>query len=331
VAVKTWSTPVSGEETRSVPCTLCGAVQTRPHLNCGGFAYVRCVRCGLVRVNPQPSPASIAARYGPGHGKEYLAYERANEAAFLRLQELALADAGFFELERTLLAPGGNVPATEAPGSWVAAIVDSRDPAAAVPAGGAAGFPGVPAPAVLDIGCATGALLAGLKNRGWAAQGVELSEQQAAYCGSRGLDVAAGTVEQRRFPGGRFDAVLASHLIEHLNDPGSFVREVHRILKPGGRFYVTTPNIAGFQARLFGSRWRSAIFDHLYLFSVKTLRSLLETCFSGREPGFTVERVRTWGGLAAGIAPLPVKTFFDKAVKRFGLGDVMILRAVKPA
>ncbi|MDR1144430.1 MAG: class I SAM-dependent methyltransferase [Spirochaetaceae bacterium] len=321
MAVKTWSTPVSGEETLPVPCTLCGTAQTLPRFNCGGFAYVRCVRCGLVRINPQPSPASIAARYGPGHGKEYLAYEQANEAAFLRLQELALADAGFFELERILLAAANNGPAGSA-GVPAAAVTASagNEPA-----------PGARAPAVLDIGCATGALLAGLKNRGWAVQGVELSEQQAAYCRSRGLDVAAGTVEQRRFPGGRFDAALASHLIEHLNDPGSFVREVHRILKPGGRFYVTTPNIAGFQARLFGSRWRSAIFDHLYLFSVKTLRSLLETCFSGKEPGFTVERVRTWGGLAAGTAPRPVKTLFDRAAKRFGFGDVMILRAVKSA
>ncbi|MDR2662131.1 MAG: class I SAM-dependent methyltransferase, partial [Treponema sp.] len=263
MAVKTWSTPVSDEETLSVPCTLCGTTESRPRFSCGGFAYVRCVRCGLVRINPQPSPASIAARYGPGHGKAYLAYEQANEAAFLRLQELALADAGFFELERNLFAPQGGGSAADIP-------------AGAVPADDApVGRPGsrsVRAPAVLDIGCATGALLAKLKDRGWAAEGVELSEPQAAYCRSRGLEVAPGGVEQRRFPGGRFDAVLASHLIEHVNDPGSFVREVHRILKPRGRFYVTTPNIAGFQARLFGSRWRSAIFDHLYLFSVKTLR-----------------------------------------------------------
>jgi 2-polyprenyl-3-methyl-5-hydroxy-6-metoxy-1,4-benzoquinol methylase len=332
MAVKTWSTPVSVEEVRPVPCALCGGVQFRPCFSCTektqagltAFSYVRCRRCGLVQINPQPSPASIAARYGPGHGGEYLAYERANEEAFLRLQELALTDAGFFELEPELLVPANDTAAD-------ATANPAGVSATGVPAAGGYTGPGrsLRAPAVLDTGCATGALLRRLKDRGWAVTGVELSAQQAAYCRSRGLDVSEGTLEQRCFPGERFDAVLASHLIEHLNDPGSFVREAYRVVKPGGRLYVTTPNIAGFQARLFGSRWRSAIFDHLYLFSVKTLRELLENCFRGEGPGFTVERVRTWGGLAAGIVPGPVKALFDRAAKRFGFGDVMILRAVK--
>jgi SAM-dependent methyltransferase len=152
---------------------------------------------------------------------------------------------------------------------------------------------------------------------------VELSGPQAAYCRERGLDVRRGALEEISFPSASFDAVLASHLIEHLNNPGNFVREVGRILKRGGRFYVTTPNIAGLQAKLFRSRWRSAIFDHLYLFSAKTLRALLEGA------GFAVEKTVTWGGLAAGTAPGPVKKIFDSLAKPLGFGDVMILRAVR--
>jgi SAM-dependent methyltransferase len=279
MAVKTWSTPVLEEEQSSVPCTLCGGEQFLPHFTCtektGSFRYVRCARCGLVQINPQPSPASIAARYGEAHGADYLAYEKANEKAFLRLQELALEDAGFFDTE-----PGR----------------------------------------ALDVGCATGALLHALAGRGWTVTGVELSGPQAAYCRERGLDVRTGALEENSFPPASFDAVLASHLIEHLNNPGNFVREVGRILKRGGRFYVTTPNIAGFQAKLFRSRWRSAIFDHLYLFSAKTLRALLEGA------GFAVEKTVTGGGLAAGTAPGAVKKIFDSLAKPLGFGDVMILR-----
>jgi SAM-dependent methyltransferase len=135
--------------------------------------------------------------------------------------------------------------------------------------------------------------------------------------------VRGTSLEESRFPGASFDLVLASHLIEHLNDPAAFVREAHRVLAPGGYFLVTTPNIAGFQARLFRSRWRSAIFDHLYLFSAKTLSALL------RQSGFAVERIRTWGGLAAGTAPAPVKRLADRAAKRFGAGDVMLIRGKK--
>ena len=47
------------------------------------------------------------------------------------------------------------------------------------------------------------------------------------------------------------------------------------------------------------------------------------------EAGFVIEKIATWGGLAAGTAPAPVKSLFDKAAKRYGFGDVMIIRSVK--
>jgi 2-polyprenyl-3-methyl-5-hydroxy-6-metoxy-1,4-benzoquinol methylase len=178
-------------------------------------------------------------------------------------------------------------------------------------------------PKVLDIGCASGALLEELKKRGWDCTGVEISASQAVYARKRGLTVHSRPLEDCGFPENTFDVILASHLIEHVNDPAALAAGVRRLLIAGGRFFVTTPNIAGFQAKLFGGKWRSAIFDHLYLFSDKTLTSLLE------KNGFRIEKKKTWGGLAAGPAPAPVKRVFDKAAKRFGFGDVMIIRAVK--
>jgi SAM-dependent methyltransferase len=273
--IKTWSTPAGNEKARTIPCALCGNGSFKAHYSCEGFFYVRCDRCGLVQINPQPERAEVTRRYREGSGAEYLAYELKNEAAFLRLQEMALEDAGFEELETGR---------------------------------------------VLDIGCATGALLEKLRNRGWACTGVEISPSNEYARKERGLDVRNLPLEENRFPAASFDAVLASHLIEHLNDPAGFVAEVHRILAPGGCFIVTTPNIAGFQARLFRNHWRSAIFDHLYLFSIKTLSLLLT------HRGFTVDRIRTWGGLAAGTVPAPLKRAADRAAKRFGLGDVMVIR-----
>jgi SAM-dependent methyltransferase len=309
-AVKTWSTPVTGEKQSRIPCALCGggvapdgvipdgvildgAVHSaafEEYLSCEGFSYVRCRGCGLVQMNPQPAPEEVRRRYREGHGGAYLSYELANEASFLRLQELSLAGAGFYGLEQTLLP----VP------------------------------PGTERPRVLDIGCATGALLAKLRERGWDVRGIEISGPQAEYARRvRGLEILELPLEESRLPDRFFRAVLASHLIEHLNNPASFVREAGRVLAPGGRLYVSTPNIAGFQARLFRERWRSAIFDHLYLFSVRTLSALL------RSAGFTVEKIQTWGGLAAGTAPALVKHLADRAAKRFGFGDVMLIRAVK--
>jgi len=186
------------------------------------------------------------------------------------------------------------------------------------------GFDETTRTSVLDIGCATGSLLSHLKIRGWETTGVEINGSQADY-GRRkyNLDIRNLPLEENNFPSGRFNTVLTSHLIEHLNDPASMVREVKRILIYGGSFFITTPNIQGFQAKLFRGRWRSAIFDHLYLFSVKTLTRLLE------DNGFIIEKISTWGGLASGTASAPVKRVFDKAAKRFGFGDVMIIRSRK--
>jgi SAM-dependent methyltransferase len=290
--IKTWSTPAGEEKRRTVPCALCGGNSALgsenetfvPHFSCEGFSYVRCKHCGLVQMNPQPERTGVIRRYREGSGEEYLSYELKNETAFLRLQELALEDAGLEGLERDLRARSAAQPR------------------------------------VLDAGCATGALLEKLRDRGWDTTGVEISPAAEYARKKRALDVRSLPLEENRFPGAGFDMVLASHLIEHLNDPLSFVREVYRILAPGGYFIVTTPNIDGFQARLFRSRWRSAIFDHLYLFSIKTLSRLLT------DQGFVIERVRTWGGLAAGSVPGPLKRAADNAAKRFGFGDVMLIR-----
>ena len=300
--MKTWSMPHPAPQARerweAVPCALCGGNRFRRRLDCGDFFYVACRACGLVQMNPRPSAAEIRRRYGVEYGGAYLAYEQKNEAAFLRLQERALEDAGFYTLEAAVFSQART--RTRAAGA--------REEA----------------PRVLDIGSATGALLAALKARGWDTRGLEIAREEAAYARARGLDVRELTLEEARFESGAFDAVCASHLIEHLSDPASFAAELYRIVRPGGRIYLTTPNIGGFQAKLFRGNWRSAIFDHLYLFSRTTLTALLE------RRGFTPEKTITWGGLAAGTAAAPVKRIADRLAKKLNAGDVMILRAVKP-
>lgn len=286
--IKTWSTPVIHEQKQRVPCILCGSDSFVPALDCEGFSYVRCRVCSLVQQNPQPGREAIEARYGDLSSQAYLEYELANEGAFLTLQQKGLADGGFFELEPDILRQQ------------------------------------VEPPLVLDIGCATGALLEWLRNRGWDCLGVELCGPAADYARKvRNLNIITGTIESAKLSDNSVTVALASHVIEHVNNPKTFVSEIYRCLKVGGYFYITTPNIDGFQARLFGSRWRSAIFDHLYLFSKKTLRALLE------DAGFIVEKTVSWGGLARGTAPGPIKHMADRLAKQFNWGDVVLMRCRK--
>jgi len=255
--VKTWSTPVRTGNSGTISCALCGGLKFKPALKCEGFGFVRCTSCGLVQMNPQPVKEEIIARYSSVFGKDYLSYEIENEASFLKLQQLALNDAGFDKLEKEF---------------FLCTEKKSAEKQSAEKQQGEAEEP----PSVLDIGCATGTLLAFLRGRGWRVTGVEISPSAQYAQKERALDVRSRPLEECAFADNSFDVVLASHLIEHLNAPAPFLAEVRRVLKNNGRVFLTTPNISGFQARLFGGRWRSAIFDHLYLYSARTLKKMLK-------------------------------------------------------
>jgi len=217
---------------------------------------------------------------------EYCAYEIQNQESFFNLMLLGLHDAAFFE-------------------NIVPTLPSFRR--------------------ILDVGCATGRLLRYFKEKGWETAGVEICEESAEY-GNReyGVNITVASMGEFEFPDESFSTVHASHLIEHVDNPSLLVAEVSRVLMPGGVFVCVTPTTDGFQARLFNSSWRSAIPDHMTLFSLRTLKRLLGNA------SLHVELVRTWGGLAAGTAPLWIKKPIDYLAKRWGFGDVLLVVARKP-
>jgi len=230
------------------------------------------------------NPQPLAAQVAARYDTEYFHYERENEDAFCRLARMGLADLEFSAWEEEARNLGP----------------------------------------FLDVGCATGLLLHTLKQTGWKVEGVEICKPSAEFASRRGgFRVHTRPLEELELPSASFGVVHLSHVIEHLNDPSRFCREVFRLLAPGGSLVMTTPNIRGFQSRLLGAHWRSAIPDHLFLFDPGTLTSLAE------KAGFVRTGWKTWGGLAQGLGPAPVKRFLDRAVKPLGWGDVMILRFVK--
>lgn len=215
---------------------------------------------------------------------EYFQYEFSNEENFFKLMLLGLSDIGYTEQ-----------------------VLREREDKT-----------------FLDIGCATGLLVEHMKNLGFHAEGVEICPESANYgISKREVNISIGTLDEAKYPDSSFSLVHFSHLIEHVPDPVLFLLEVRRILKPDGQVVITTPNIAGFQARLFGNKWRSAIRDHLFLFSKKTLAALLLTL------GFSVRKIVTWGGLAVGSVPSLIKKPVDTLAKKWGFGDVMLFLVEK--
>ncbi len=86
------------------------------------------------------------------------------------------------------------------------------------------------------------------------------------------------------------------HVIEHLFDPIGTLKICRRLLKPGGRLLVVTPNAASLGHAAFKAAWRGLeVPRHLFLFS----RESLEICLE--QAGFRVTRLRTLAETARGI------------------------------
>ncbi len=138
---------------------------------------------------------------------------------------------------------------------------------------------------VLDIGCSFGLFLKTAKDRGYDVEGLELNEKAGRMAEEKfGIRVQPRLLEDCRFPDQHFDIVSMFGVIEHLPKPVEVIREVHRILKPGGMFIGRCPNVASLvcmilrgEARTFTGR------VHLSYFSEKTLHELLEKRIGFRE------------------------------------------------
>ena len=176
----------------------------------------------------------------------------------------------------------------------------------------------------LDIGCAAGILIEYLEKRGWKTTGLEICRTSAEYgIKKREQNIKINTLEKESFPDSSFSFVHSSHVIEHVADPRSFVREISRILKPSGTAYIVTPNVNGLQAKIYKKNWRLCIADHVILFSRKTLKKLL------KEEGFRIISVKTWGGLTKEAGHPLLKKILDPLSKKLGFGDVVMIAAGK--
>jgi SAM-dependent methyltransferase len=143
---------------------------------------------------------------------------------------------------------------------------------------------------LLEIGCAVGFLLRAAQERGFEATGVEMSEWASGIARDQfGLDVRCGTLEAAELESDSFDVVVLADVIEHLTDPRRTLREIRRVLKPGGRLLLLTPDAGSTVAKLFGTSWWGLLDDHYFYFSKETLRRFLES------EGFSIEVLKAQG------------------------------------
>jgi 2-polyprenyl-3-methyl-5-hydroxy-6-metoxy-1,4-benzoquinol methylase len=101
---------------------------------------------------------------------------------------------------------------------------------------------------ILDIGCASGALLKLLSSHNPAKlTGIDIAEYPILYGKDRyGLDLRCTSLEAAAFLTGSFDLILMIDIIEHIEALPSFLQEVKRVLRPSGSVFLITPNYHAF-------------------------------------------------------------------------------------
>lgn len=251
----TISSPISaGSGATHVWCNLCGADDPETMFEAGeaqSSRIVRCRRCTLMYANPRSRPVD----------QEII---QTYDAELTRDPEAY--DRGRYDKERIQVRDYDDTR------EYLASLYPCRG-------------------TLVEIGCGTGFLLRKFHDDGWDVLGVEPDEGLCDFVENRQqLRAIPTTLEDAEIPDGSVDVVVMLHVIEHLADPFSTMREVSRILKPGGHLVIETPRYDSLAFALFGRRERSISCDgHVYFFTTKTLQRLCE------KAGFRVCQLRLVG------------------------------------
>ncbi len=232
----------------------------------GIWTLMKCPRCQLVWLNPQPIPDDVGKLYA-----NYFTHQtfeaKKNSFAGIRksVKESILRSSYGYQIYGSNKVMGSVLsciaPLREIVGSsvrWLEAGENGR---------------------LLDVGCGNGRFLDQMRQLGWKVAGIEPDgEAVSVACEKFGLEVFQGSLEKARFADGHFDAITMNHVIEHVPDPIELLKECRRVLKPGGKLVLVTPNIKSLGHHVFGEYWRGLeVPRHLSLFSPHALRACAES------------------------------------------------------
>lgn len=138
---------------------------------------------------------------------------------------------------------------------------------------------------LLEIGVGGGAFLVASQAKGYKVMGCDLSSSICKHVSaSYGIEMHNGHLAEL-VGENRFDVVVTNHVIEHVNQPVEFLKDVRRLLAPGGVVHIAVPNVSCWQAKLSG--WTSYEPYHLAYLDTQTLTRIVSA------GGLTIDRIAT--------------------------------------
>jgi SAM-dependent methyltransferase len=147
---------------------------------------------------------------------------------------------------------------------------------------------------LLDIGCATGFFINGIKNNSdWDVYGIEFGKDAVEYARGLGLNVKHGDITNADYPDECFDFIHLNNVLEHVTNPLGMLSECRRIIKKDGKFFLSVPNgyndslslINFYEQEMKPARSKDG---HIFFFSKKTLEILFG------KTGFRIESKKTY-------------------------------------
>ena len=206
---------------------------------------------------------------------------------------------------------------------------------------------------LLDVGCSAAFFLKLARDRKWDVHGVEVSDFGVKFSREQlNVPVFQGFLQDAHFPDETFDAVFSSHVIEHVGDPLSLLREMKRVLRPGGALVTVLPTqFASPSHRFFGKWTGEGPPRHVSYFTKRLFETSLNNLgFSLRYSRQNVELQKILsillrrndgaGGKDPAQSSVPtqessrplvrtVKSMLNIVATRFGVGDELTTIAVK--
>jgi SAM-dependent methyltransferase len=262
-----------------VPCNLCGVENYEIIFIAkdwffqlpGEFPVVKCKNCGLVYLNPRLTTEAMVSYYPKNYYTHNpLIYNKNYSNLVVKIKETAkylVLDC--YERERKwkffIIALFWKYIHTK--GRW--GLIGERGK-------------------LLDLGCGNGGYLQSI-NQDWLVGkkiecvGVDPDKEAIKHARKIGLKVKEGTIETAAFPDSYFDIVRINHTIEHISEPLGTLKEVYRIIKPGGKVIIEVPNFDSVGRKLLKDKWAGIDAPrHYFEFSPVTLKRML--VLSGFQP-----------------------------------------------